>query len=148
MRLRSAALAAGSAALCILAPLAAKAQTVLDRYTVRGCFTGALSVNRDQSLIRGQVACVDGTAALVLRPEGAAGQGLLTFEGALTKQFHPEFAGAGAAIASGGMILADYTSALTESALTGDGFLQPPGSPSAGQSPWRSPPPSTRRRGS
>jgi hypothetical protein len=71
MRLRSAALAVGSAALCTLAPLAARAQTlgtVLQTYTIAGCASGIVRFEPDErglvSGVLGQVGCFSGDAAL------------------------------------------------------------------------------------
>ena len=98
MRLRSAALAVGSAALCTLAPLAARAQTlgtVLRTYTIAGCASGIVRFEPDErglvSGVLGQVGCFSGDAALTYF---SALDVRLT--GTLSLAFGPEFTGAAA----------------------------------------------------
>ena len=93
MRLRSAALAAGSAVVLALAPLAADAQEVVASYFARGCATGVVRYEARVSVF-GEVACFAGPVDFVLL-RGAAGPGVddLRLVGALTATFNPEFTG-------------------------------------------------------
>ena len=93
MRLRSAAPAA-LVAVCALAARPARAQTVLQTYTLAGCAEGPLRFDPAGTLVRGQIGCFGGTAQL---ERFLVGEPDLPFvyrwAGTMTAEFAPEFTG-------------------------------------------------------